>query len=90
MGAILSMRKAHRHRIRKAYLAAARFQLLGIRKRVEFEIQQGHYDLDVTELREHAMTIVEKADSVHSPLPSNDDLLQQLYKYMESLKEDQA
>ena len=87
MAAILAMRQAHQQRNRKAYLLAARFQLEGLAKRIDFGLRQGgQYNLDMAELRRHAELIIDKADTVEFPVPSNDELLQQLHNYMESLE----
>lgn len=83
MGAILSMRKAHRNRSRKAYIAAARFQLVEMRKQIETEMNQGNFaSLDVCILRNRALDVVAKINSADCPTPSNEELLQQLYKVM--------
>ena len=84
IGAILSMRKWHRNRTRKAYLAAARYQLVEMRQRIESEMNRGRFqDLDIAVLRNACREIMLKvhaADQV--PAPCDDDLLRELYHIM--------
>ena len=74
MGTILSMRKAHRNKTMKAYIAAARFQLIALRK----ELQAGRSDLDVSEQRNAMNSILIDLTVAKCPTPADEELINQL------------
>ena len=82
IGALLSMRKLHRNRTRKAYLAAARYQLMELRQQIEAEMKKGRFhDLDIGMLRSKALEIMGKVKSAEEvPVPTNEDLSRELYQ----------
>lgn len=77
---LLALRKAHRNRTRKAYLAAARYQVIEVKNHVQGEIDRGNFDLDLASLRRHVHDILGKARVVMEdcPTPSNKELMRQL------------
>ena len=80
MGAVLSMRRAHKNKAMKAYIAAARFRLISLRKVAESALRDGDYNLNVAEQRSEMNTILAELTVAKCPMPSNDDLLKQLQR----------
>ena len=78
MGAILSMRKAHKSKATKAYIAGARFRLIALRKDLQAAMQQGIFDIDVAEQRNIMKTILAELTVATTAMPSDEDLLGQL------------
>lgn len=83
-GALLSLRKLHRNRNRKAYIVAAKYQLTQLRQQVRAEMNSSRFDyLDVAVLRDTAKGIIVKARAVDQlPAPPDNDLLAELYKML--------
>lgn len=86
MGAVLSMRRAHRNKNMKAYVSAARFQLSRLQNRVETEMASGLIVLDVAGQRADLQEIVA---SLHRAtrdsgrhLPGDQALLEELQQQM--------
>mmetsp|Transcript_8840 Transcript_8840/g.17687 ORF Transcript_8840/g.17687 Transcript_8840/m.17687 type:complete len:215 (-) Transcript_8840:132-776(-) len=82
MGTILSMRMAHKNKTMKAYIAAARFQLISIRKDLETSVQAGYLDLDVSEQRSSMNRILAELTVAKCPTPSDEELIRQLERSM--------
>ena len=82
MGAVLSMRKAHKNKAMKAYIAAARFRLIDLRKQVETGIRKCEYGMDVSEHKNIMQEILTELTVVKAPMPSDEDLLAQLRRSM--------
>ena len=80
MGAILSMRKAHKNKAMKAYIAAARFRLIDLRKEVEAAIRKCKYDVDVSEQRNILQAILTELTVAKTTMPNDEDLLAQLQR----------
>lgn len=78
MGTILSMRKAHKNKTMKAYIAAARFQLIALRKDLETSLQEGCIDVDVSEKRSTMNGILGKLTVAKCPMPADEELIKQL------------
>ena len=87
-GAVLSMRKYFKDKTHKAYLAAAHVRLNALRAKVkqqsnDDENQQPHYlNNTVQQHRRTLQTILAELKSATCPMPSNEDLLQQLQSLM--------
>jgi hypothetical protein len=79
-GAILSMRKLHRVRMRKAYYSGARYQLVQLRDRMEAEMNDGNFDFDFHVLYLHAQDVVTKAKTAKDPSPPDNELRLELYQ----------
>ena len=80
LGAILSMRKAHKNKTTKAYIAAARYQLIALRKEVEAAYQRRDFDMDLTEKRIVMKGILAELTVAKPPMPHDEDLLKQLQR----------
>ena len=78
IGCILSMRKAHKSKAMKAYIAAARFQLIALRKDIEAVIQRGEMDIDLTERRNEMNNILTELTVAKFHTPDDEELLKQL------------
>mgnify|MGYP005849591613 CR=1 FL=1 len=78
MGTILSMRKAHKNKTMKAYIAAARFQLISLRKDLEASLQAGHLDVDVSGQRRAMNRILAELTVAKCPTPADEELIRQL------------
>lgn len=78
MGAVLSMRKAHKNKATKAYIAGARFRLIALCKDIQAAMQQGIFDIDIAEQRSIMQTILADLTVATATMPSDEDLLGQL------------
>ena len=85
-GAILSMRKIHRIRTRKAYYSGARYQLKQMREKIEDEMNEGNFDFDFLVLFEHAKRIVSNAKTASCPAPPDNELRKRLHQMLGSLE----
>jgi hypothetical protein len=81
-GAILSMRKIHRVRMRKAYYSGAHYQLNQIRQKLQDEMNDGNFDFDMQVLYTHAKHIVSKAKTAKCPTPPDEELRQELLRFL--------
>lgn len=85
VGAALSMRKVHAEQTRKAYLAAARVQLVSLDRQLQSlgtPSTERMTSLDV--LRHQVNAIVTQSHTAKSPTPSDEELLQQLARLVDS------
>lgn len=84
LGAILSMRKIHKHKSTKAYIAAACFQLTTLRDMVQITIdRRSMFDADVTSQRNMMYGILQDLKEAKCPIPSNEELLMELQAMLE-------
>jgi hypothetical protein len=89
MGSVLSMRKAHKNKVKLAYLAGSRFELNGIRKELEEyldprnQAQALDVAINLTDLRTKMKTTLGKLDSYRAPTPTDEVLLNQLELLMD-------
>lgn len=86
MGTILSMRKAHKNKSMKAYIAAARFQLIALRKVIEVALREENFELNVAEQRNEMNKILSELTVAKFPMPDDEDLLKQLQRSMKVLE----
>ena len=86
MGSLLSMRKGHQLRFQKLDLVAASYQVQGIRKRIEAEIQRGNYDFDTEELRRQVEDTIRAAKNKNYPTPGDDEMRDELARVSENQK----
>lgn len=88
IGAILSMRRVHRNIKIKAYVSAARFQLVQIRKEAETEMETN--TLDVSERHANMKQVISTLNVAiidvlqNKWLPSDEALLREVREMMES------
>ena len=76
-GSLLSLRKMSHAMTRKAYTAAARFQLIEIRQQI-----QGDLDcLNLTSIREKINEILDQLEIIPCRTPSDENLLKYLAEY---------
>jgi hypothetical protein len=86
LGAILSMRKAHKNKVKLAYLAGARFELIAIRKLLENYLQHRNQHQTQTQAagmevechRQTMETTLHKLATFRVPTPTDEVLLKQL------------
>ena len=82
IGAILSMRKAHKHKSIKAYISAARYQLKALRKDVEAALLEDDSKLNVDKARKIMKEILAELTLAKFEKPDDDDLMKQLERTM--------